>query len=274
VANTTLNSKFRDKWKQAIKSEFESLNENKTWSICELPKGKKTIKTRWIFKIKLDANNKPERFKARLVAKGYNQEHGIDYDETFAPVIKQQALKLLLAIAVNEESEVHQIDISTAFLNGELEEQVYIDPPDGFDGKIKENQVLKLEKALYGLKQAPRAWNKKLVSVFKDLGLRQCITDNCMFYNQNLLIAVYVDDIVITGKISNIDNFKKQVNKMFKVRDLGKLNYILGIKVEYGKDGSMILNQKHYITKIIERFDMQSSKECDIPIQPNHNLTR
>jgi len=185
-----MKSKYKDKWKEAIESEFSSLKENQTWKICELPKGKKTVKTRWIFKVKLDSNNHPDRFKARLVAKGFNQEFGVDYNETFAPVIKQQALKLCLAIAVNENLNVHQIDVSTAFLNGDLEEDVYIDPPDGFDGKIKENQVLKLNKALYGLKQAPRAWNKKLVMTFKEMGLKQCMSDNCIFFNNKLLVAV------------------------------------------------------------------------------------
>jgi hypothetical protein len=269
-----LKSKFSEKWKEAVNSEFQSLEENKTWSICKLPKGKKSIKTRWVFKIKLNSDNKPERFKARLVAKGYNQEHGIDYNETFAPVIKHQALKLFLAIAVNEEKEVHQIDISTAFLNGELEEEVFIEPPDGFKGQIENNQVLKLHKALYGLKQAPRAWNKKLVSTLREFGMKQCIADSCIFFKKDLFVAIYVDDIIITGTIESIREFKKFMSEKFKMKDLGKLNYILGIKVEYGTEGVMRLNQKHYISKMIEKFEMQSSKESDIPIQPNHNLTR
>ena len=109
-----------------------------------LPQGKKTIKTRWLFKIKRNSNNEPERFKARLVAKGYNQEHGIDYEETFAPVVKQQSLRLLLAIAINQGLIIHQIDISTAFLYGELEEDIYVEPPEGHRENIQKGQVLKL----------------------------------------------------------------------------------------------------------------------------------
>jgi hypothetical protein len=269
-----MNSKLKERWKEAIESEFSSLKENKTWMVSELPNGKKTIKTRWVFRIKLNERNEPERFKARLVVKGYNQEYGIDYNETFAPVIKQQALKLFLAIAVNEGLEVHHADISTAFLNGDLEEEVYIDVPEGFDEKLKSNQVLRLLKALYGLKQAPRAWSKKLVTTLKYMGLNQCKADNCIFFNKSLVIAVYVDDLLIASNIREIELFKKQLSSSFKMRDLGKINYMLGIKFEYAINGTMLLNQKHFINKLIEEFNLQLSKENDIPIQPNHNLTR
>ena len=174
---------------------------------------------------------------------------------------------------MNEGNEVHHVDISTAFLNGDLEEEVYIDPPDGYDSNLKENQVLKLNKALYGLKQAPRAWNKKLVTTLKKLGLKQCTADNCIFYNQDVLVAVYVDDLVITGSISNIAKFKENLGKKFKMRDLGKLNFILGIKIEYSNN-RMLINQKHYISKMLEEFNLQSCKESDIPLQPNHSLTK
>ncbi len=179
---------------------MDSLNENQTWSVCNLPKDKKTIKTRWIFKVKSNSNNEPVRFKARLVAKGYNQEYGIDYEETFAPVVKQQSLRLLLAIAENENLIVHQIDISTAFLYGELEEDIYIEPPDGHREMIQKGQVLKLNKALYGLKQASRAWNKTLVDYLKEFNLVQLKTDSCVFVNNSLVLAIYVDDIVIMSK--------------------------------------------------------------------------
>ncbi len=179
---------------------MDSLNENQTWSVCNLPKDKKTIKTRWIFKVKSNSNNEPVRFKARLVAKGYNQEYGIDYEETFAPVVKQQSLRLLLAIAENENLIVHQIDISTAFLYGELEEDIYIEPPVGHREMIQKGQVLKLNKALYGLKQASRAWNKTLVDYLKEFNLVQLKTDSCVFVNNSLVLAIYVDDIVIMSK--------------------------------------------------------------------------
>ena len=161
-----INSQFNSKWKEAIKSEVDALIENKTWTEMILPDGKKIINTRWVFKLKKDSHNVPVRFKARLVAKGYSQEKGINYTETFAPVIKHQSLRLLLAIVANESLLVHHIDISTAFLYGELDDEVYIEIPEGLESRFQKGNVLKLNKALYGLKQAPRLWNKILVNFF------------------------------------------------------------------------------------------------------------
>jgi hypothetical protein len=239
-----------------------------------LPEDKNTIKTKWVFKIKRDSKNKPERFKARLVAKGYDQEKGIDYNETFAPVVKQQSLRLLLAIALNENFEIHHIDISTAFLNGLIEEEIYIDPPEGLKDKFKERQVLKLNKALYGLKQASRSWNKTLVNFLLDLGFIQLTTDTCIFYNEFIIVAIYVDDIVIMGKDKvMILDFKKEISNKFKTKDLGDLRYILGITIERNQD-RILINQKNYIEKLIDRFkNLKDSKELDIPLQPNHKLT-
>ena len=135
------------------------------------------------------------------------------------------------------------MDVSTAFLYGELDEEIYIDPPEGFEGKVNKNQVLKLNKALYGLKQAPRKWNETLVKFFKEHNFEQLKTDNCVFQNGKLIIAVYVDDLAILGK----DEFKRNINKRFKTKDLGLLRNILGITVEHLKDGRLLINQKSYL---------------------------
>ncbi len=208
------------------------------------------------------------------MAKGYSQQQGLDYNETFAPVVKQQSLRLLLAIAVREKMQIHHIDVSTAFLYGEIKEDLYVQIPDGYNIQNKEDKVLKLNKALYGLKQAPRSWNKKLVQTFQDFGLEQLQTDNCIFYKDNLLISVYVDDMLIISRFENeINNFKTNLQMKFKSKDLGQLKFILGIKVHYTKNGSIILNQKQYIDKIIKKFNLEHSKSTSIPIQQNHNLT-
>ena len=144
-----------------------------------------------VFKLKKDSHNVRERFKARLAAKGYSQEKGINYTETFAPVIKHQSLRLLLAIVANESLLVHHIDISTAFLYGELDDEVYIEIPEGLDRRFQKGHVLKLNKALYGLKQAPRLWNKILVNFLNNLKLQQLITDTCIFVNKDFIIAIY-----------------------------------------------------------------------------------
>ena len=141
------------------------------------------------FKIKRNAKNEPEKYKARLVAKGYNQEYGIDYNETFAPVVKVQTLRILFAIAANNDLKIHQVDINTAFLNGNLDEEVYVENPPGCDNFNKDT-VCRLRKSLYGLKQAPRAWNKKLVNFLSEFGLKQLQSDVCAFTNNELIVAI------------------------------------------------------------------------------------
>jgi hypothetical protein len=224
-------------------------------------------------KIKKDSNNNPVRYKARLVAKGYEQIKGIDYNETFAPVVKIQSIRLLLAISVNEGLTLQHVDISTAFLYGEIDEEVYIEIPEGI--VVKDDKVLKLNKALYGLKQASRLWNQTLVKFLNELNFRQLKTDMCIFINRSLIVAINVDDIITAGKENKeIEEFKLCINEKFKTKDLGKLNFILGIKIEYINSKTLIINQNHYIDKIINKYKhMKDGKPSDIPIQPNHKLT-
>jgi hypothetical protein len=246
-----LKSNEANKWEEAIKSELESLTSNNVWEVVE-KKNQKVIGTRWVFKIKKDSSGTISKFKARLVAKGYNQKYGIDYNETFAPVVKIQSLRVVLAIAANLSMEVHQIDIDTAFLNGILSEEVYIESPPGCD-ICNKNQVCKLNRALYGLKQAPYEWNKTLVKFLCDFGLRQLKSDMCIFVNTNLIIAVYVDDICIASKnIKHIIEFKEAISLEFKIKDLGFVNFVLGIKIDIIKNGNWILHQKIYIDSLID----------------------
>ena len=270
-----INSKFKKQWIEAINSEITSIEENKTWSIATLPKDKKPIKTKWIFKIKRNSNNEIERFKARLVAKGYTQQKDLDYNETFAPVIKQQSLRLLLAIAVEQECMIHHIDISTAFLYGEIEEEIYIEIPEGLDNYQDKSKVLKLNKALYGLKQAPRAWNKKLVATFQSFGLTQLQTDNCIFHKENLIVSVYVDDMLILSKFQNeIEHFKYKISQHFKSKDLGELKFILGVKIQRINNNKLILSQQHYIEQLIKKFKLENSKDSiqGMNVDRNTNL--
>ena len=245
------------KWKQAVRSELESIENNNVWEIVDRPKDKKVIGTRWVFKIKRNANNQPERFKARLVAKGFNQKYGIDYYETFSPVVKVQTLRTIFAIAANSDLEVHQVDIDTAFLNGILEEEIYVEAPPGCD-ICKPNQVCKLKRSLYGLKQAPRAWNSTLVKFLIDFGLTQAKSDICVFVNKHLIVAIYVDDIIIAGKnIENINAFKRSISQRFKTKDLGKANYVLKIKVEQIPGGGWKLHQHNYIDDLIKLYGLK-----------------
>ena len=154
------------KWKEVMDLKYQSLIDNKTWTLTPLPIGRKSIGCKWIFKIKYNANGSVERYKARVVAKGYAQKEGIDYNETFALVAKMTSICTLLAFAIIEDLKVHQMDVKTTFLNGNLEEEIYMDQPEGYVSKGQESLVCKLSKTLYGLKQSPRAWYKKIDEYF------------------------------------------------------------------------------------------------------------
>lgn len=183
----------RNHWKQAMKNETDSLAKNKTWTLTELPKGRKVIKNRWILKIKRDRDEN-EIYKARLVAKGSSQKEEIDYQETYAPVVKYNSLRILLAVAAAREFSLVQFDVKTAFLHGTLKEELYMEQPTGFNNGT--TQACKLEKGLYGLKQSPRAWNARIKDVLEKQGMTQLKADNCVFKNQDgsIYLVLYVDD--------------------------------------------------------------------------------
>ncbi|GJT06568.1 putative RNA-directed DNA polymerase, partial [Tanacetum coccineum] len=189
------------RWIEAMNLEMEALNRNGTWVITELPVGRKPIGNKWVWKVKYKSTGDVERFKARLVAKGYNQKEGIDYDETFSPVVKIVTVRCILSLAVFNNWSVYQLDINNAFLYGDLEEDVYMSLPEGYFAK-DDKRVCKLVKSLYGLKQAPRKWNEKLTSVLLENEFTQSKSDFSLFTKSKngivIVLLVYVDDIVIT----------------------------------------------------------------------------
>ena len=190
-------------WRAAMEEEMHALAENQTWDLVDAPKGVKPIGCRWVYKIKYNADGSVNRYKARLVAKGYAQKHGIDYDETFAPVAKMTTVRVLLAVAAAKGWHLHQMDVKNAFLQGELEEQVYMVQPPGFHSGTNTSAVCRLKKSLYGLKQAPRAWNAKITQQLCKMGFTVCKSDSSLFIQKGRLgpvsILLYVDDLVITG---------------------------------------------------------------------------
>jgi Reverse transcriptase (RNA-dependent DNA polymerase) len=188
-------------WEEAANAEMQSIRDNQTWTLAPLPVGRTAIGCKWVFKVKLKSDGTVDRYKARLVAKGYSQQEGIDFSETFAPVARFSSIRILLALGAHYDWEIHQMDVKTAFLNGELEEEIYMEQPEGFIEKGKENLVCRLRKALYGLKQAGRAWYEKIHAALIKLGFDFLRVDHCIYRLVNgstvVFIAVYVDDLTL-----------------------------------------------------------------------------
>ncbi|GJW64924.1 putative RNA-directed DNA polymerase [Tanacetum coccineum] len=263
-------------WIDAMNSEMDALYRNNTWDLVELPKGRKAIGSKWVWKIKYKSDGEIERYKARLVAKGFNQREGIDFDETFSPVVKIVTVRCLINLAVQNGWTLYQMDVNNAFLYGDLNETVYMSLPPGYFPK-DETRVCKLNKSLYGLKQAPRQWNAKLTSALIECGFVQSKSDYSLFTKKfgDVFIAllVYVDDIIITGNnLNEINKFKQFLKTKFMIKDLGKLKYFLGIEVLETPTG-VCLSQRKYCLELIDEFGLLASKPSYIPMQPNISLS-
>ena len=264
-------------WVDACKDEILSIEKNNTWDLVELPTGVKPIGLKWIFKIKRNADGSISKYKARLVAKGYVQKHGIDYDEVFAPVARVETIRLIIALAASKSWEVHHLDIKTAFLHGELREDVFVHQPEGFIVAGEEHKVYKLRKALYGLKQAPRAWNEKLNSILHGLRFYKCSKEPSLYRREDkrglLVVVVYVDDLLVKGSsLELICEFKKDMSCKFKMSDLRQLTYYLGIEV-HQYEGGIILKQARYARKILEKGGLNACNPSHVPMDVNVSLS-
>ena len=269
-----LSSPEKDEWVEAMEREMESLHENEVWNLVELPDGRKSVGCKWVFKKKHDADGNVERFKARLVAQGYNQKSGVDYDETFSPVLRFESVRTMIALAVEQNLELHQIDVTTAFLNGELMKQ-----PEGFLTKGKENLVCELKRSIYGLKQSPRCWNEAVDKFLKELDFTQSLNDPCIYINNSggevLIVAVYVDDIILAGKSSTrIQEFIQKIAEKFKIKDMGKLHHFLGVKIVYLRKKKIWIGQQTYSIEILKKFQMENSKPVSTPTEPGTKLIK
>lgn len=268
-----LNSTASKHWKEAIKTELTALEENKTWELVDPPKGRKPIRCKWVFKQKTDINGESTIYKARLVAKGCPQRKGLDYDEIFSPVARYATLRTVLAIATHLDLELHQIDFDSAFLNGDLNEEVYMDLPESYMGEHDANKVCLLKKALYGLKQAGRTWYQRLDRELRKLGLKRSKLDACLYTKKHptnpVAVVVYVDDLTIMGSKEQVCDIKTKLSDLFRMKDLGELKQIPGVKVERcRKNGTLKLSQEHYIRSVIQRFNMTKCNPVKTPGEP------
>ncbi|CAL8998283.1 unnamed protein product [Prunus brigantina] len=264
-------------WKQAMNDEMQALQKNSTWELVPLPSGKRTVGCRWIYTIKLKANGSIERYKARLVAKGYTQRYGVDYQETFAPVAKINTVRILISLAANLDWPLHQFDVKNAFLHGDLEEEVYMDPPHGCKlSSESKHHVCKLKKSLYGLKQSPRAWFGRLTKSMRAFGYKQSNFDHTLFlkHKENKITAliVYVDDMIVTGDDPDERKaLQEYLSKEFEMKDLGTLKYFLGIEVSRSHQG-IFLSQRKYVMNLLTETRMMGCKPVNTPMEENHKL--
>ncbi|GJR63270.1 zinc finger, CCHC-type containing protein [Tanacetum coccineum] len=268
----------KEKWIEAMEIELDSMNKNNTWTLTTLPPDQKAIGLKWVYKTKRDAKGKIIKYKARLVAKGYVQEQGIDFDEVFAPVARIETVRLILALAAYHGWQVHHLDVKSAFLHGELKEEVYVTQPEGFVQQGNSGKVYKLTKALYGLRQAPRAWNVKLDQTLKSLDFKKCNLEQAVYTKRSktstLIVGVYVDDLIITGTPrKEVDAFKSQMKDKFEMSDLGLLAYYLGIEVTQ-TGGEITIKQTGYINKILKETSMTDSNDTKIPMDPGTKLVK
>jgi hypothetical protein len=264
-------------WKAAMDAEYGALMRNKTWTLVPPQPGRNVIDCKWVYKIKHKADGSVDRHKARLVAKGFKQRLGIDYDDTFSPVVKPATIRLILSLAVSHGWVLRQLDVQNAFLHGILEEDVYMKQPPGFVSPDFPSYHCKLDKALYGLKQAPRAWYSRLSDKLQSLGFAPSKADISLFHYSNgslhIFLLVYVDDIIIAS--SSAPAAAALLNALkddFTLKDLGPLHFFLGIEVTRTAAG-LYLSQKQYTADLIQRAGMQSCKPASTPLACSTKLS-
>ncbi|GJX29094.1 putative RNA-directed DNA polymerase [Tanacetum coccineum] len=257
-------------WREAIKSEIESILQNHTWELVDLPPGCKPLGYKWIFKNKMKADGTIDKYKARLVIKGYRQREGLDYFDTYSPVTRITSIRMVLAIAALRNLEVHQMDVKTAFLNGDLEEEIYMNQPEGFIAPGQEGKVCRLVKSLYGLKQAPKQWHQKFDHTMLESGFKINECDKCVYVKDTssgyVILCLYVDDMLIIGSNDKmIKSTKDMLKSKFDMKDMGLADVILGIKIIRTHNG-LVLSQAHYVDKILNTHNAGDSGLARTPI--------
>jgi hypothetical protein len=268
--------KHSREWRLAIRDQLQSLEANHTWDIVDEPKDINLIDTKWVFKIKMLPNGQIDKYKARLCARGFTQEYGIDYLDTFSPVIRMESLRILLALAAIRDLEVHQMDVVSAYLLGELEEEAYLKPPKGLG--VPPGKALKLKKGMPGLKQSGRVWNKTITAFFERAGLRSIPADHSVFTNasRSLIVALYVDDLVILAPtVAEMEPLKKALSGTFEMKDLGEAKYILGISIRRDRSQrTLSINQGHYIKELLNASGVRSNQRVSTPANGYANIIK
>lgn len=274
-----MSSAEAEEWQSAMKCEYDALISNGTWKLVDRPKGGNVVKCKWVFKKKFDSSGHFERFKARLVARGFSQKPGIDYSETFSPVVRHSTMRILFSLANELDLEMEHLDVTCAFLNAELAETIYMEQPVGFSSD--KNKVCLLLKSIYGLKQASRLWNCKVNELLISNGYSQTVSEPCVYTKRTdddfVIIALYVDDFYLfySKNSPSKDKLLCLLQKDFNVKNLGTLTNCLGINVIRDKSKGIIkLNQSEYIKRLLVRFGMSECKHVSTPMSVGSKLCK
>jgi hypothetical protein len=272
-----MESQQAEDWKRAMNEEMASIQANNTWDLEELPAGVKPIPAKWVYTIKKDAAGNIVRYKARLVAKGYAQKEGIDFNEVYAPVSKHTSLRALLSLVAEQDLELHQLDVKTAFLNGTLEEEIWMKQPPGFE-QGGNHMACKLNKSLYGLKQAPRAWYSRLKAALEQYGFKVSNADAGLYImeckDDVAYLLVWVDDILVAAKhMSTINVIKEHLRSTFDIHDIGEPKMFLGMEIARNReDGTLKLSQSKAIAELLEKFSMTECNGRKVPLSTGSML--
>ena len=256
-------------YEEAIRVEHQSMDEKEVWTLVERPAGKKIMTTKWVFTKKEDG-----RFRARCVARGYTGVYGVDYFETNSPTVKDATLRIMLVVANQVQLDVEHLDIKTAYLNAVLEEEVYIEIPEGIEiAGARPGMVLKLNKALYGLKQAGRAWYYKLVEIMREMGFSPLRHDSCCFRNKKTHVLVYVDDLLLIGTTTDVTTFKAMIAARLDIKDLKAVSKYVGIGVTR-TPSEIILSQEGHVGEFLSVVGMGESRKTGCPIEPGTQMVK
>ncbi|KAK8942669.1 hypothetical protein KSP39_PZI009511 [Platanthera zijinensis] len=265
-------------WILAMEEELNQFKRCKVWTLVPRPKHKNVIGTKWVYRNKMDEDGTIIKNKARLVAKGYRQEEGIDFDQTYAPVARLEAIRLFLAYAALKGFTVYQMDVKSAFLNGNIKEEVYVEQPPGFVDSTFPNYVYLLQKALYGLKQAPRAWYETLSTFLLENKFTRGKIDKTLFLREIkgkiLLVQIYVDDIIFGSTDNNLcKKFSKLMQGKFEMSSMGELKYFLGLQVKQSEDG-IFISQTKFTKELLKKFGMENATSMRTPMASAMSLDK
>ena len=258
-------------WNEAMDEEMNALDDSGTWELTPLPNENKAIGCKWVYKVKHNAEGLISRYKARLVTKGYAQTYGIDFEETLSPVAKMATVRAVISMAVAKGWEFQQMDVKNVFLNGELQEEVYMENPEGYVHLEFLHYVCRLKKALYGLKQAPRAWTDRMSRFLQSIGFEISKADLSLYVKKTgcglVIIVIYVDYLIVTrSNKDEIVHVKKVLGAEFDMKNLGELKYFLGIEMVQMPQVIWML-QRQYVLDMLKKYGMTACNHVAKPME-------